>query len=158
MKKILTFTLLIAICLSSLVLTSCNKGGDEPVVTPEINEDGVKEIPAEGHWADAIYRTDKTFGEGEKTIQVEVKADSTSVTFTIKTNATTLEEALVENDLVEGDDGIYGLYIKKVNGILADYDVDQTYWAVEKNGEKCNTGASSINIADGEHYELVRTK
>ena len=108
-------------------------------------------------WDSATYQKDTTLGSGATTVQVEVQAEENSVTFTIKTNATTHEEALVENNLVEGEASIYGLYIKKVNGILADYDVDQTYWAVEKNGQKCDTGASSINISDGEHYELVRT-
>ena len=47
---------------------------------------------------------------------------------------------------------------KKVNGILADYDVDKTYWGLYKNGEYLMTGVDTTEIADGEHYELVKTK
>ena len=50
------------------------------------------------------------------------------------------------------------VYIKSVNGITADYDVDRSYWAFNKNGEMMLTGVDMTNIADGEHYELVYTK
>ena len=67
-------------------------------------------------------------------------------------------EALIENNLIEGDMSDYGIYIKRVNGILADYNIDGSWWGVEKNGEMCMTGASAIEIANGEHYELVYSK
>ena len=43
-----------------------------------------EKIAAEGVWKDALYRSDKSFGSGAKTIEVEVKADDKSVTFTVK--------------------------------------------------------------------------
>ena len=166
MKKILTLTLVIAICLSLFSLVSCNKGNPsydvttDPTEIPPVEdgENNENEIPAEGLWADATYRSGKTFGEGAKTIQVEVKAEGKSVTFTIKTNAENLADALVENNLVEGDLSQYGLYIKRVNGILADYDIDGSWWGVQINGEDADTGASYIVIEDGGHYELIRAK
>ncbi len=167
MKKILTLMLLIAICLTSTVLVSCNSNGTpsydvttDPNATPEVedNEAEPDQVPAEGVWANATYRSDKTFGSGEKTVRVEVKADGYSVVFTIKTNAATLADALIENNLVEGDNDQFGLYIKRVNGILADYNIDQTWWGVEQNGAPLNFGASQINISDGDSYELVRSK
>ncbi len=178
MKKILTLTLLVAICLMSLSLISCDKLDKEnpsydvtvdpnaTTATDDVStsDDGETEeattdkVAAEGLWANATYRNDKTFGNGEKTVQVEVKAEDKSVTFTIKTNAETLADALVENNLVEGNVDQYGLYIKKVNGILADYNIDGSWWGVEKNGEMLMTGVSSTEIADGENYELVYSK
>ena len=170
MKKIITLVILVAICLTSIALTSCNAFDKEapsydvttnPDVTvneDEDDEEKIDKIAAEGLWANATYRNDKTFGEGEKTIQVEVKADDKSITFTINTNATTLADALVENNLVEGDMDQYGLYIKRVNGILADYSIDGSWWGVEQNGETCMSGASDIQISNGEHYELVYSK
>ena len=140
MKKILTITLLIAICLTSVLLVSCKK------------------IDAEGLWADATYRSDKSFGKGEKTITVDVVVEEKSVTFTIKTDKETLGDALVEHKLIEGEDGPFGLYVKKVNGIYADYDKDGYYWGLQKNGEVCMSGVDSTTISDGEHYELVLTK
>ena len=111
-----------------------------------------------GVWEDATYTSDKTFGNGEKTVMVEVVAEEQSITFTVKTDKETLADALIEHALIEGEDGPYGLYIKKVNGITADYDIDQTYWSLSKNGEMSMVGASDTVIADGEHYELTRAK
>ncbi len=156
--KILAFLLC---TLMALNLCAC---GTETPETPEttVETTDLAETTAEpeltGIWADATYTDDKEFGEGSKTIKVEVVADETSVTFTIKTNADTLGDALIEHSLVEGEEGQFGLYIKKVNGMLADYDVDQTYWGLTKDGEYVMTGADTTTIADGEHYELTRTK
>ena len=69
-----------------------------------------------------------------------------------------MTERLLEHGLIEGENGAYGIYIKTVNGILADYDIDQSYWAVSKNGEAATTGVDGISFLDGEHYELVYTK
>lgn len=108
-----------------------------------------------GRWEDAIYRKDTEFGKGAKTVQVQVKVEEQSVTFTIKTDREFLGDALVDHGLIEGEMDVYGLYVKKVNGILADYDVDGTYWALYKNGEYSMTGVDTTPVADGEHYELV---
>lgn len=109
-------------------------------------------------WSEAIHTEDKEFGKGSTTIQVEVLAEEKSVTFTIRTDKETLGDALFEHGLITGEDGPYGLYVKTVNGILADYDINQTYWALNKNGEASMTGVDGTEITDGEHYELVYTK
>lgn len=115
-------------------------------------------VDATGVWEDAIYRSDKEFGKGAKTVEVEVKVEEQSVTFTIHTDKEMLGDALLEHGLLEGEEGPYGLYVKKVNGMLADYDVNQHYWSLCKNGEYMMTGVDSTPIADGEHYELVYAK
>ncbi len=109
-------------------------------------------------WAEATYTEDKTFGEGAKTVTVEVIAGDKSVTFTLKTDKENLADAMLEHKLVEGDNDQYGLYIKKVNGILADYNIDQHYWGLSKNGEALMTGASGVKISDGEKYEFTYAK
>lgn len=109
-------------------------------------------------WEDAIYTDDAVIGEGNTTVYVEVKVGEHSVTFTVKTDKTILGEALQSNGLIEGEEGTFGLYIKKVNGITADYDVDGSYWGFYKNGEYMMVGVDSCEFADGEHYELVREK
>lgn len=109
-------------------------------------------------WEKATYLEDTAFGEGATTVQVEVKAKDKSVTFTIKTDKKTLGDALLEHDLIAGEAGAYGLYVKVVNGITADYDVDQSYWSLYKNGEYMMTGVDATEMANGEHYELVYTK
>ncbi len=109
-------------------------------------------------WEDATYTEDMAFGNGSKTILVEVKAEDRAVTFTIKTDKGNLGEALLEHNLVSGENGAYGLYVKTVNGITADYNINQTYWAFTKNGESMLSGVDGAEISDGEHYELVYTK
>ena len=112
-----------------------------------------------GVWEQAVYNTDKTFGEGSKTITVTVTAEEQTVTFTLHTDAETLEEAMVENELVDGDESEYGLYIKYVNGIRADYTKDGGYyWGLTKDGKTTDYGAGSATLADGDVYGFVRTK
>ncbi len=117
-----------------------------------------EKIDTVGLWENATYRSDKTFGDGALTVQLEVKVAEQSVTFTVKTDKETLAAALIEHKLIEGEEGPYGLYVKKVNGITADYDIDQSYWALYKNGVSSMAGVDSTPIADGEHYEFVYTK
>lgn len=109
-------------------------------------------------WADAIYTEDTELGNGEKTVEVELKAEEKSITFTIKTDKATLGEALTEHNLVSGENSPYGLYIKSVNGIRADYDIDKAFWALTKDGQSLLTAADKTEISDKEHYEIVYTK
>ena len=109
-------------------------------------------------WSTATYQEDTTLGEGAKTLVVEVTAEEKTVTFTVKTDKDTVGAALLEQNLIEGDQGDYGLYIKKVNGMLADYDVDQTYWAFSIGGEYAMSGVDTTEITEGVTYQLERTK
>ena len=111
-----------------------------------------------GLWENAIYNTDTELGKGSKNLIVEVKADNQSVEFTIHTDASTVGEALLENNLIAGDDSQYGLYIKSVNGIVADYDVDQSYWAFYVDGEYATAGADSTDIVEESVYKFEYTK
>lgn len=109
-------------------------------------------------WKNAKYTEDTELGEGAVTFKLKVIAEDKSVTFTVHTDRDMLGAALTDNELVSGDESEYGLYIKFVNGIEADYDKDQAYWAISKDGEYLMTGADSTPIADGENYELTYTK
>lgn len=111
-----------------------------------------------GAWENATYRKDKEFGEGAITVTVKVEAEEQSVTFTIHTDEKYLGDALLAHDLIAGEEGPYGLYVKTVNGIVADYDEDQSYWNFTKNGELMMVGVDGAEIADGESYELTKTK
>ena len=114
-----------------------------------------EKLSPEGKWADASYLSDTALGEGSKTVVVTVKAGENEISFTIKSDKTYLADALLEHKLIEGEESEFGLYVKKVNGIVADYDVDKTYWGFYKNGEMMMVGVSAAEFADGEHYELV---
>lgn len=109
-------------------------------------------------WSDATYTEDTELGKGNKTVLVSVVTEEKTIVFTIHSDKQSLGEALLEHDLVEGEKGAYGLYVKKVNGILADYDIDQSYWGINKKGERLMTGVDDIIFKDGEEYELVYTR
>ena len=108
-------------------------------------------------WESATYTSDTEFGTGAKTVEVTVVVNEHSVKFTLKTDKENLADALLEHNLITGEDSAYGLYIKTVNGVLADYDKDMSWWGVYKDGE-ATLGASSVIISDGEAYEIVYSK
>ena len=111
-----------------------------------------------GVWENATYRKDMEFGKGAKTLVVEVKAEENLVTFTIHTDKDTVGEALLEHKLITGEDGPYGMYITSVNGITADYDTDQAYWAFYIDGEYAMTGVDTTEITEGATYQLAYAK
>ena len=138
MKKTIKFLVFTIIC---VLITSCAGSGVEQDL-----------------WETATYKEDKEFGNGEKTILVAVGVEENLVTFKINTDKETLGDALIEHNLISGEKGPYGLYVKVVNGITADYDIDQSYWSLSKDGEYMQTGVDITVISDGEHYELIYTK
>ncbi len=94
----------------------------------------------------------------QKTITVAITGKTgTTETLTLQTAAETLEEALREQKLIEGEQGQYGLYVTAVKGEVADYDKDHAYWAFSKAGEPLLTGVSGESIANGDRYEIVYT-
>ena len=113
---------------------------------------------ATGLWANATYTENTTIGQGAKTFTLDVTIEDKTVTFTVNTDADTVGAALIENGIIAGEDSAYGLYIKTVNGVLADYDVDQSYWSFYINGEYAMTGVDSTEITESATYSLVYTK
>lgn len=94
-------------------------------------------------------------GEGSTVFTLMVTdQDGNETAFEIHTDKTTVGEALLDLDLIAGDESEYGLYVKTVNGITADYDVDGTYWAFYINGEYASTGVDAIDIEEGGSYAL----
>ena len=85
-------------------------------------------------------------------------ADGKTITATIHTDAETVGEALSNLEIVQGEDSEFGLYIKTVNGITADYDVDQTYWAFYIDGEYAQTSVDMTAVNDGSVYKLAVEK
>lgn len=92
-------------------------------------------------------------GEGKTSFTFEVENGDEKSTFAVKTDKTTVGEALLELDLIAGDESDYGLY-KTVNGVTADYDKDGTYWALYINGEYATTGVDATEITDGAVYRF----
>ncbi|MBD5133798.1 MAG: DUF4430 domain-containing protein [Clostridiales bacterium] len=96
--------------------------------------------------------------QGAKHITVEViHKDETAKTFTYDTDAEYLAEVLVDAGLISGDEGEFGLYVKVVDGETADYDADQSWWALSINGEYAQTGVSATPVYDGDAYTWTYT-
>ncbi len=94
-------------------------------------------------------------GEGKTTFDfVVVDKEGKETSFEIHTDKTTVGDALLEHGLIDGEEGAYGLYVKTVNGITVDYDVDQTYWAFYINGEYGMTGVDVTSIEAGATYSF----
>lgn len=84
---------------------------------------------------------------GEKTFTfVVVDQSGNETSKEITTNKRYVGEALMDQGIIDGP------YVKKVNGIVADYDIDKTYWAFYINGEYAMTGVDKTEIKDGETY------
>ena len=134
MKRILSILLCVAMMLALAACgTAHDQGGDSLVPV----KDG------------------QSVGSGSRTFPLEiVDGEGNSVKITVSTNKETVGEALLELGLVEGTQGDYGLYIKVVNGIVADYDIDATYWAFYINGEYAMTSTEQTPIAEGDSYLL----
>ena len=140
MKKAFSIILSLVLALCTVFsLVACNK------------------IDAEGVWESATYLSDKEFGDGAKTVYVEVKVGEQSLVFTVNTDKENLGDALLEHELIAGEDSQYGLMISHVNGMRGDYTLDGAYWALYIGGEYAMTGVSGTVIENGAHYELVYT-
>lgn len=103
-----------------------------------------------------VYADGDVIGEGAKQFTLVVTdKDGNSITLEVHTDKTTVGEALLDNNVIAGEDGDYGLYVKTVNGITADYDVDKTYWGFYIDGEYAMTGVDATDIVEGTTYTLA---
>lgn len=85
-------------------------------------------------------------------------ADGATTTYTIHTDKDTVGAALLELELIAGTEEAYGLYVKTVQGVTADYDTDKTYWAFYINGEYAMTGVDQTKIEAGATYTFKVVK
>lgn len=141
MKQWLSFLLcIVLIAAAALVTTGCGAKSAED--SPAVSE--------------AVARDGDVLGEGETEFPLSIAdKDGAEITVTIRTDKTVVGEALQELGLLEGEEGPYGLYVKTVNGIRADYDKDKVYWAFYINGEYAVTGVDVTEITAGDTYALV---
>ena len=99
--------------------------------------------------------TEQVLGEGQTQFMFTVvDKDGNATNFEIHTDKETVGDALLEVELIAGEESEYGLFVKTVNGITADYDVDQTYWAFYVNDEYASSGVDTTAIEDGKTYSF----
>ena len=98
--------------------------------------------------------------EGSKAITIEVvnKAQESTV-YEVKTDAEFLRQAMDEAEglTYDGTESEYGMMISAINGEVADFNVDQSYWGFYVNGEYCNYGIDTQPVYDGDAFQIVYT-
>lgn len=140
MKKTrLLITVIAVIIASAFVLCSCKSKPDTPTTTAAPVE--MTSMPE--------------LGQGEKTFIFQVHDAEGHITpFKINTDKTIIGEALQELGIIEGEEGDYGLYVKTVNGIFAEYETTGTYWAFYVGDAYASAGIDMTEIVNGETYSL----
>lgn len=102
-----------------------------------------------------VYESGAVLGEGDTSFPFTVTApDGREASFEVRTDAATVGDALLDAGIIAGDVGEYGLYVKTVNGITADYDTDGIYWAFYIDGEYAMTGVDATHITPGSVYSF----
>ena len=129
---------IVLIAAAAWVTTGCSSSGAEsPVVGAAVAKDG------------------DMLGTGEMEFPLIIAdREGTEIRITVRTDKTVVGEALQELGLLEGEEGPYGLYVKTVNGIRADYDKDKVYWAFYINGDYAMSGVDVTEICAGDEYAL----
>ena len=138
LKKLLSLILcIVLIAVTALLAAGCSDKNDTGNETPSVSEEVT------------------VLGEGATSFNLTVvDGDGKESAFTVNTDETTVGGALLALDFIAGDEGEYGLYVKSVNGITADYDTDGTYWAFYINGEYAASGVDTTDITAGADYAL----
>lgn len=141
-KLISLFLCMMLVVAMAFCTTGCNETkSNEVQESTEVVQSSQSESTVLGEG-----QTEFTFGVVDK--------DGNETWFEIHTDKETVGEALLEHNLIAGEEGAYGLYVKTVNGITADYDADQTYWAFYVNDEHAPTGVTLTKIVAGESYSF----
>ena len=97
--------------------------------------------------------------EGTKSISVEViHGDGSAKAFDYTTDKVYLGELLLEEGLIAGEEGQFGLYIMVVDGEQAIYEEDQAYWALYQGKDYAAQGIDLTPINDGDSFKLVYTR
>ncbi len=97
---------------------------------------------------------------GSKNITIEVvNKAAESVVYELSTDAEFLRQAMDEAEglTYDGTESEYGLMVSTVNGEVADYSVDASYWSFYVNDEYCNYGIDTQPVMDGDAFAIVYT-
>ena len=151
MQKTMNFKKLCSLCLCilliatiALITTACTNNSN----TTNGNVSGSNST------ADVI-----TVGQGVNSFTFVVSdTEGKETYYAVSTDKTTVGEALMELELIDGEEGAYGIYVKTVNGITLDYNTDGMYWAFYIGEELSPTGADMTDIVKGTTYRFVAAK
>lgn len=174
-KRLSCILCIVLIVAMALFTTGCNgstdNGNSAPAGSTEAQADG-SGTGGNGAQADNVQSGGGAQADGSQTgtdVQTEplqlgegstefiftvADKDGKETVFEIHTDKQIVGDALSELGLIEGEESEYGLYVKTVNGITADYDKDGVYWAFYINGEYAPTGVDSTAITEGDSYSF----
>lgn len=125
------------------------------LATAGCNGSTKKDTPATGGEQTNVQTDGSIVGEGSKAFSFTiVDQEGTKTQLEVHTNKETVGEALSELGLIEGEESEYGLYVKTVNGVTADYDKDGVYWAFYINEEYAQTGVDATPVTEGDSYSF----
>ena len=146
-KKIVTLILTMML-VASMVASTVGCGGSNQQAQNSVQNTEVQSTETQNEESQVAI-----LGEGATQFAFTViDKEGNETAFEIHTEKEIVGEALLELEMIAGEDGAYGLYVKTVNGITADYDVDQTYWAFYVNGEYATSGVDTTAIEEGMTY------
>ena len=97
----------------------------------------------------------ETKAQNKFTVTV-VHADGTSKDFTYETDEKFVGKVLLDEGLIAGEDGPYGLMITEVDGEKIE-DTNKAYWAIFEGEEYAMQGIDTTPVVDGQVYKLVYT-
>ena len=116
---------------------------------------GCSTTPAETTAPPAETQPVTEVGEGAANFELTiVDKDGVTHLYRVHTNVGMMGEALTEVDLIDGEQGPYGMYIKSVLGQVLDYETDGMYWSFYVNGEYAQTGVDQIPVEHNGKYML----
>lgn len=155
-KKLLSFILCMVLIVAAALCTSGCNGSTDKAAASGTEADAGNAQAASGETADSDGSAGAdaaVLGEGNTKFAFTVTdQDGNDAVFEIHTDKETVGEALLEVGLIEGEESEYGLFVKTVNGITADYDKDGVYWAFYVGDEYAQSGVDSTTITEGEAY------
>jgi hypothetical protein len=155
-RKHLILSLILSIALiaaMALLFVSCDK--EQPPV-PEVPS--TQEAPQD-QGGESQGEQIEEVGQGNTSFSFFAKfADGSTRKFTVKTDKSTVGEALLDAGLITGSESSYGLMVETVCGVKYDYTEDGMYWAFYVNGEYAMTGVDSTPISADETYAFKATR
>ena len=138
-KKLLALVLAFVLT-AALALTGCS---GTPAETTEAPIGPAETVPV------------TVLGEGSKSFELTiVDKEGATHLYEIHTDEEMVGYALLANELIEGEEGPYGMYIKSVLGQKLDYETDRMYWSFYVGCEYAMTGVDQTPITEGEYYQL----
>ncbi|MCL2628371.1 MAG: DUF4430 domain-containing protein [Oscillospiraceae bacterium] len=138
--KLTALSLAIVILASLFTLTACTENGSGTTS----GATGREKVPAQ------------EIGDGRVTFRFEVTDDTGTIkAWNVNTDQSIVGEALLEVGLISGEAGSLGLYVTEVNGLVADYMANESWWGFYIDGEMAMAGVDGTDIEMSKVYAFI---